>query len=127
MQKRKDPLLTDPWFEARFYGQVSPESSRIAHPNGEPLTFAESQGLFLFCPCGYGKPDSHAHGLYVPFKNPPSGIPLPLDHGPVDKDGNHPRWTVSGSGLADLTLKPSIAVGKPECWHGHITNGEVTT
>ena len=43
-------------------------------------------------------------------------------------DDAHPlgfRWPVTGTGYADLTLKPSIHI--PGYWHGFITNGEVTT
>jgi hypothetical protein len=36
------------------------------------------------------------------------------------------RWTVSGTGLADLTLAPSIHLSGPGCgWHGFVTAGEV--
>jgi hypothetical protein len=35
-----------------------------------------------------------------------------------------PRWNVKGTGLGDLTVSPSIRVHG--CWHGFITNGEVT-
>jgi hypothetical protein len=135
-------LLTDPWFEAHFYGYVEEGSWRIAHDGGAPLRFEEAQGLFLWCPCGYGQREKDGslkypldlslnhgrpHGLIVPFSNPPSGIPLPAGHGPIGRDGKtRPRWTVSGSGLNDLTITPSIAVGKdPECWHGFITAGKV--
>lgn len=136
--------LTHPWFEAVFYGEANPRGGfRLYHDDGSPLTFSESQGLFLWCPCGYGVLDSEGkelypldlslnrgrpHGILVPFANPPCGIPLPPDHGPVSNDGaSHPRWVVSGSGLGDLTLAPSILVGKnPSCWHGFIRNGVIT-
>lgn len=134
--------LTDPWFEAEFYGEADDKGFRIAHEDGSPMTFAEAQGLFLWCPCGYGELDKEGkerypldlslncgrpHGILIPFANPPSGVQLPPEHGPKSRDGStHPRWTVSGSGLHDLTITPSIAVGSdPECWHGWITNGEV--
>lgn len=135
--------LTDPWFEATFYGDAQGKSLRLRHEDGSPMTWGEAQGLFLWCPCGYGLLDKEGkerypldlslnlgrpHGLLVPFLNPPSGVPLPVDHGPVSRDKqNHPRWTVAGTGLHDLTLIPSIAVGEvPECWHGFITNGVIT-
>lgn len=123
--------LTDPWFEASFYGRVAPDgrSWRSA------LVFAEAQGLWLWCPCGYGKPEwadltgPRPHGLIIPFANGPGGA-LPDDHGPISRDGRtHPRWTMSGTGLADLTITPSVLVGTPEvseCWHGFITSGRVT-
>lgn len=137
--------LTHPWFEAGFYGYITPTGYRLAHEGDRPLAFSEAQGLFLWCPCGYGALDSggverypleltankgRPHGLLVPFANPPSGVDAPASHGPRGRDGaSRPRWTVSGSGLHDLTLAPSIAVGGgesgPECWHGFIENGVV--
>jgi len=136
--------LTDPWFEAAFYGEVIERGGfRFRHEDGSPMTWPEAQGLFLWCPCGYGLLDKEGkerfpldlslnlgrpHGLLVPFANPPSGVQLPADHGPLSRDGStHPRWTVSGTGLTDLTTSPSIAVGPAsgECWHGFITSGEV--
>jgi len=136
--------LIDPWFEAAFYGEATSDGTlRLTHEDGSSMAFTESQGLFLWCPCGYGLLDKEGkerypldlslnlgrpHGLLVPFANPPSGITLPVDHGPLGRDGSsHPRWTVSGTSVADLTLTPSIAVGPGdhECWHGFITNGEV--
>src|SRR4051812_34462927 len=104
--------LTDPWFEAHFYGYVgvSPEAletARIRHENGESIAFSESQGLFLWCPCGYGLLDKDGkerypldlsfnlgrpHGVIVPFSNPPSGVALPPTHGPTSRDkSHHPR------------------------------------
>lgn len=137
--------LTDPWFEARFYGEANADRGfLLAHEDGSLFAFSESQGLFLWCPCGYGALDKDGkerfpldlslnlgrpHGVMVPFANPPCGIHLPANHGPVSRDkATHPRWTVGGSGLHDLTITPSIAVGdNPQCWHGFIRNGEVTT
>lgn len=124
--------LTDRWFEAYFYSRVSESGHWHEHEEGRPFSFAESQGLMLWCPCGYGLEQfpldgGRPHAIMVPFANPPNGVPLPANHGPVSRDSNrHPRWTVSGSGLHDLTITPSIAVGNnPECWHGHIINGVV--
>lgn len=139
--------LTDPWFDAEFFGEVSPNGRlwRHHHDDGSPMSFAEAQGLFLWCPCGFGALDKDGkerwpldlglnlgrpHGLLLPFANPPSSVPLPENFGPSSRDGkSKPRWTVSGSGLHDLRLSPSIAVGNPECWHGYIglnNPGEVT-
>lgn len=57
------------------------------------------------------------------------------DRGVRDDQGSHgrtgapSRWTVSGTGFANLTLKPSVQIdpAKPACdgWHGFVTNGEV--
>jgi hypothetical protein len=123
--------LTDPWFEAEFVGYITTEGSlRRLGPsiNG-------AQGLFLYSPCGYGERGTHA--LVIPFENPRNAQPVPSTFVPS------PRWGMSGTGLHDLTLSPSIncAVGKacPElnlkageckpgrmCWHGFIQNGIVT-
>jgi hypothetical protein len=125
--------LTDPWFEAEFLGCITPDgrSHRHAHEDGTPLAFGEAQALFLWCPCGFGKPEypldgGRPHGVIVPFANGPGG-PVPADFGPLSKDKKtRPRWTVSGDSLGNLTCTPSVAVGDPECWHGFITNGEMT-
>lgn len=136
--------LTDQWFEAHFIYGAQPDGSHcIHHPDGTPTTFAESQGLFLWCPCGYGAMDKDGnlkypldlslnhgrpHAVMIVFANPPSGIIPPADFGPVSKANKsvHPRWNVSGSGLNDLTLTPSVDVGEPSCWHGFITNGVIS-
>lgn len=107
--------LSDPWFEAEFYGRVEGD---LHWDQGSEIEGA--QGLSLNCPCGQ-------HSLMIPFANPRNAPSLPADHGPVARDGSHhPRWTMSGSGLSDLTLTPSVDVGTPSCWHGFITNGAVT-
>lgn len=119
--------LTDPWFEARFYAEVTASSYRTHRGDGTPYTFADAQGVMLWCPCGYGKPEypidgGRPHAILVPF----SDRGVLESHGPVSRDGTHPRWSASGSSLTDLTCAPSIAVDSPECWHGFITNGIVT-
>lgn len=136
--------LTDPWFAARFYS-LAAAGSWYEGTEGSRVPFSGAQGLRMWCPCGYGalRPDGseafptdlsqnrgRPHAILVPFSNPPSGIPVPADHGPVGRDGKtHPRWKVGGTGLHDLTTTPSIAVGggkgETECWHGYITNGIV--
>lgn len=134
--------LIDPWFEAHFIANIGDDGSwRMNFDSGFPYSFSQSQGLFLWCPCGFELLDKDGkerfpldlslnrgrpHGLIIPFSNPPCGIPVPADFGPVSRDGKtRPRWAASGTGLNDLTLVPSVAVGAPECWHGHITLGEV--
>lgn len=126
--------LTDPWFGAEFYGQAAGDGFT---PQGPIIEGA--QGLFLWCPCGFTDPryqvpdGGRPHGLIVPFANPRNAPAVPADHGPCssrDRTGPRPRWQMSGTGLGDLTLTPSVAVGggsaeSPECWHGFITNGEV--
>lgn len=128
--------LTDPWFEAEFIGAITETSFRRL---GGSIDGA--QGVFLYSPCGYGLTDG-THGLVVAFANPRNAPPVPASFEPL------PRWQMSGSGLDDLTLTPSIncQVDPPEhaearraaglqpgechpgrqCWHGWIANGEVT-
>lgn len=130
--------LTDPWFEAEFIGRVDPATGSHARQGGQ---IDGAQGLFLYAPCHYGE-TAGAHGLIVLFANPQGAAVVPAgDHYPT------PRWTMSGAGLDDLSLSPSIdcTVDPPEhaearramgllpgecapgrrCWHGFITNGEV--
>lgn len=102
--------LTDlkPWF-LRFNGDNL----------SEVPTLSQAQGVMFRCPVCAG-----GHQVMVAFKN--RGV---LDHqGTHAKDGRPTRWEVSGTSLADLTLKPSVdcTPSDPNCWHGFITNGEVT-
>jgi hypothetical protein len=110
--------------QAEFYGGATDYSHQMQGADVEG-----AQGLWLWCPCGYGKPEypldgPRPHAIIVPFKNPQNAPPVPANHGPTSRDGSHhPRWTMSGTGLGDLTLSPSIDVGTPSCWHGHVVNG----
>lgn len=131
--------LTDQWFDAHFFCEAREDGGFRVGEND--ISFAESQGLFLWCPCGYGALDAagaerfpldlslnrgRPHGLLIPFSNPPNGIAVPANFGPLSRDKqSRPRWVVSGSCLQDLSLSPSVAVGEPECWHGFITDGLV--
>lgn len=127
--------LSDPWFAAEFYGEIN-EADQSHRQQGERIEGA--QGLFLWCPCGYGKPEfpldgGRPHGVIIPFKNPRNAPPVPANHGPQsanDPAAARPRWTMAGTGLHDLTLSPSVQVGSPAqgtgCWHGFVTNGQVT-
>lgn len=94
-------------------------------PKTGPVTFlpavatlAEAQGVEFDCPvCRNG------HRIQVAFQG--RGV---LDHQATrDKEGRPTRWAVSGTGLADLTLSPSVdcTPGNPKCWHGHIQNGQI--
>lgn len=131
--------LTDPWFAAGFLWDATDSGSfktdfdhqRFDRPKGRP-TLAGAQGLVLWCPCGYGKPEypldgGRPHAIEIPFANPQGVVVVPANFGPTDRSGNKPRWSVSGTSLDDLTISPSVDVNAPSCWHGFITNGEVTT
>lgn len=121
------PALTDLWFDAQFLGEMTV----TGHKYIDGIDGA--QGIFFWCPCGFGKPEfpldgGRPHGVIVPFRNPRNAPQLAPDVGPHSRNNPdaHPRWTVSGTGLADLTLSPSIDVGAPgSCWHGFITDGQV--
>lgn len=77
------------------------------------LTIDTAQGVLFECPkCG-------AHSILAWFRG--RGVPDDATPGPG-------RWTPSGTGFGDLTLKPSIDLsgGNPtSCqWHGFVTNGD---
>jgi hypothetical protein len=130
------PRLTDPWFDAQFYGQIE-SGDPDKHVGGSFTMQGDkidgAQGVTLWCPCGFGKPEypltgGRPHAIMVPFANPQNAPACPPDHGPhSSRDANapRPRWQMTGSGLHDLTVNPSVAVGAPECWHGWIQNGDV--
>lgn len=113
--------LDDPWFEAEFVGGAAESGSYRRLPSIDG-----AQGVFLWCPCAYGN-DQRAHGLIVSFANPRGAPAAPGNFGMRARNGGPPpRWQMSGSGLGDLTLAPSVDVGEPSCWHGFIQNGIVT-
>jgi hypothetical protein len=75
-------------------------------------TLAQAQGIRFYCPgCG-----EHMIGLWFADRG------VPADAEPK------PRWRVSGTGYADLTISPSINLDVPGAtgcrWHGFVTNGE---
>ena len=120
--------LSDPWFEARF----TTKTTNTGHRYIDTLDGAD--GIWLWCPCGYGKPEfpldgGRPHAIIVSFANPINAPVAPPDSGSQSRPDPvtglcHPtRWTISGTGLDDLTLSPSVDV---ICWHGYITNGEIS-
>jgi hypothetical protein len=130
--------LDDPWFDASFLTDTTAKGHRRID------TLQNADGLFLWCPCGFNDPQFRApnqgrpHGIIVSFANPRGVPPAPVDAGSRSRDGKPSRWTiVSGTGLWDLTLSPSVDVGDKtinpvtkkqvvtSCWHGFIQKGEV--
>ena len=78
---------------------------------------AGAQGLSFLCPSCFqdnGGPVG-THSVLAWFAG--RGVPADTTPGPG-------RWAVSGTSLADITLAPSI---QTRCWHGFVTNGEVST
>lgn len=120
-------LLSDLWFEAQFTTKTTKEGHWCID------TLDGADGLLLWCPCGFGKAEypldgPRPHGILISFANPINSPIVPQDAGSQSRrDANGQRhtsrWIVSGSGLHDLTLSPSVDVN---CWHGHIINGVIT-
>lgn len=83
-------------------------------------TLAEAQGIQFDCP----KCQPYPHGIIVTFRDRGT-----LDHqGSQSAHGGPSRWTVAGTGFADLSCQPSIDCTKGGgcTFHGYITNGEAT-
>lgn len=94
-------------------------------------TMAEADGVMFLCPTCFRK-NNGPIGTHVVICWSPS---VPQTTSPTGG-----RWPMTGTGLDDLTLTPSIMVPSdppdaPEScwrpyrhdeWHGWITNGEVT-
>ncbi len=86
---------------------------------------SEAQGVVFLCPRCFKINDGPV-GTH-------SVICLFVGRGVPDAQFPRPgRWEVLGTGLADLTLRPSILLqdetpkGRVEHWHGFITAGEVS-
>lgn len=113
--------------DGRFFGRVNGGSCYF---EGDQIEGA--QGVYFQCPkCAEGKPPGEpdgigfagAHYIRICFANPRSAPVAPVE---FDKN---PRWTMSGTGLDDLTLSPSINLDVPGngdgCrWHGWVKNGD---
>lgn len=129
--------------DGHFFGRVDAEK-RSCYSQGEEIEGA--QGVTFQCPsCAVGKPRGEpdgrgfagVHYVRVCFANPRNA-----EVAPPAFDEN-PRWEMSGSGLDDLTLEPSINCDIPpseeeqrwyaehpeavRCtWHGWVKNGDAT-
>lgn len=103
--------------------ELEPQFMRVTEPKKRYANvddLASAQGLLLLCPACFTKNgDSNigVHSVLVWFRD--RGVP-------DDEEPLPGRWEVSGTGYADLTLKPSVHVTKGCMWHGFITAGEVT-
>lgn len=88
-------------------------------------TLADAHGILFLCPVCFtanaGPVGTHA--VLVTFAG--RGVP---DHlGSHNDKGKPSRWSVEGTGLSDLTTRPSIHLkGAPCNWHGYITAGDVS-
>jgi hypothetical protein len=82
--------------------------------------FEQAQSIWFECPVCR---DARSHHVLVSFAD----RGLADDQGSQDRAGKPSRWKVSGTGIDDLTLEPSIDC-TPSCtWHGWLKNGECTS
>jgi hypothetical protein len=84
-------------------------------------TLAEAHGIVFDCPCATCRqPESFSQRVEATFL----GRGVADDKGSHNKAGKPTRWVVvSGSGLDDLTLQPSIQIEDACKWHGFVTAG----
>lgn len=80
------------------------------------VAFEEAQGIEFLCPSCFIKDNGPigTHWIICWFAD--RGVPDNVFPGPE-------RWPVSGTGLDDLTLNPSILICD---YHGYIINGQVS-
>lgn len=99
-----DPCLVR-CIDDKSFQQLPPEA---------PVNNAD--GAMFLCPACFRKNSGPVgtHSVLVWFRDRVSDERTP---GPG-------RWIASGNTITDLTLSPSVDVG---CWHGFVTNGEVST
>jgi len=105
----------------------SPSPTRYAFQDVD--TLAEADDFVFLCPLCFAKNNGPVgtHMVMVSF----AGRNIPDEAGSRGTDGKPTRWTVSGTGLDDLVLTPSIALNPsapPESkvcrWHGFVgSNG----
>lgn len=112
------------WYKGiadEFHGQTLPDGT--TQWGGFPVdcfkpvdTLAEAHCVWLLCPKCFAANNGKAgtHQVCVYFK----GSPVP------DVINQGVRWDVSGAGLDDLTISPSILCIGGCAWHGFITNGD---
>lgn len=89
--------------------------SRNGHERAVSVdTLGEAQGVRFLCPHHFrlNGGEVGTHSVLVWFAG--RGVP--------DSARPLPRWDMHGSGLADLSISPSIDLG-PCDWHGWVTNG----
>lgn len=83
----------------------------------------DAQGVEFLCPACFRKNNGEVGTHMTRCWSRSRGVPDNIHPGPG-------RWTLVGTGLHDLTLNgdpPNSARSiQCPCWHGFITNGEVT-
>jgi hypothetical protein len=86
-------------------------------------SLVEAQGIRFLCPKSFATHGGSVgtHSVQVFF----AGSPVPLHLG-RNKKGEAVRWSVSGTGLDDLSLTPSIQEEDDVCkWHGFVGSSGV--
>jgi hypothetical protein len=83
-------------------------------------TLGEAQGVMFLCPKCFETNGGSVgtHSVLCWFRD--RGVPDDVDPRPG-------RWGTSGTGIADLSLSPSVQLQGGCDWHGWVTNGEVTS
>jgi Family of unknown function (DUF6527) len=106
--------------EPRFVRyETRPDGQYLVH-----VPLAAAQGIEFLCPVCFARNRGPVgtHLIEVTFADR-GARPEQGSHG---RDGQPTRWVVSGTGVADLTLTPSIDTTPGCTWHGFVTNGQVT-
>jgi Family of unknown function (DUF6527) len=86
-------------------------------------SLVEAHGIRFLCPKSFAANSGGVitHSIQVYFY----GSPVPAHLG-RNKNGKVVRWNVSGAGLDDLSLTPSIQEEDGHCkWHGFVGSGGV--
>lgn len=106
--------------------ELEPRFMRVAEPGRlwqEVDTLAEAQGVQFLCPKCF-EANGGAVGTH-------SVLCWFLGRGVLDDEDPKPgRWEPVGTGLQDLSLRAgssSILLTSGCCWHGYVTDGEVTS
>ena len=80
----------------------------------------DAQGIVFLCPSCYrknGNSDVGVHSVLIWF----------ADLGVPEEAFPKPRWNVTGTSMADISITPSINLATDEQskdeWHGWVTNG----
>lgn len=107
------------------FAELEPAFYRHREEDGRELhvpvdKLEDAQGVMFLCPKCFveNKGGVGTHHMMCWFSK--RGVPNHV----TPKPG---RWDVSGTGLEDLTLSPSVLIIGGCGWHGFITNGEVTS
>lgn len=86
-------------------------------------TLAEADCVFFLCPLCFQNNSGSVgtHSIKIDFR----GRNTPDEDCMHNNEGTPVRWEVSGTGLADLTMAPSILILGGCNWHGWVQNGEI--